>query len=146
MKNKIFGLIFVVCGISVITVAFASDSLQSSQNEAHQKIVSLLKEKRDILQKKMDLLKKQFQSGTVTFDSVILATNQLLDAEFDLAATKEERIVICEKKLKNAQEYERIIKDKHKSGFQVLATAVLDARAACLDAEIQLIREKSDKK
>lgn len=119
----------------------AEQAVPIGKNEA------LLKERRETLRQLSQEVEQRYRSGLATLDSVIRASNLLLEAELDLAKTKAERVALCEKLVANLRQLETILESKHKVGAQGGETAnVLDARAARLKAEIQLAHEKEGDK
>ena len=87
-------------------------------------------------------VKEQFRHGIGTHDAVIRASNQLLDAELELAQTREERIGIHKQRVRNLKELEEYARQRQRAA-QVSVDKVLEARAARLGAEIELLREQA---
>ncbi|MFZ5830940.1 MAG: hypothetical protein ACOY3P_12675 [Planctomycetota bacterium] len=81
-----------------------------------------------------------YKSANGSLESVIIASNRLLDAELELAS-QAERIAILEEKVRNARTLEDFVDGKYRSGAGPL-TEVLEARSDRIDAEIQLERER----
>jgi outer membrane protein TolC len=78
--------------------------------------------------------------GQTTLDNVIRERNRLLEAELEIAKTSIDRIRIREERVKNFRDLENEIKQRHKAG-QVTNDKILVAKAARLQAEIELLRE-----
>lgn len=100
----------------------------------------LLIERRDTLRKLVDTQQAMYKSANGSLESVIIASNRLLDAELELAS-QAERIAILEEKVRNARTLEDFVDGKYRSGAGPL-TEVLEARSDRIDAEIQLERER----
>jgi hypothetical protein len=124
------------------TEAQAADPPASQNNETSKQLESLLKERRDTLRRLVDILDAQHRQGfggQEQEDVVLYASNELFDAELDLATTKTERIAIREKIVANLRQVEK--RAEMRVGVTT-AKKSLEAKAARLKAEIQLLREK----
>ena len=97
-------------------------------------------QRRDVLLQLVKQLEKKFSQGHCKVDSVVAARGQLLDAELELATTKDKRLEILQKRIKNLRELEDSLNILHQAGKTTLDT-LLSARAARLKAEIELVRE-----
>jgi len=99
-------------------------------------------ERRDALQKIVEVFKSKYDRGMVKIDTVYRAQNDLLNAELDLATTKGDRVAIMKKQLENFQSMESRALELQKIGAQGgEVEVVLTATAARLQAEIQWLRE-----
>lgn len=108
---------------------------------------SLLKERRDTLRQLAQDVEQCYRAGRATLDSLIRASNLLLEAELDLAKTKAERIAIYEKLVANLRQLEKAAEARHQAGAPGGGVSeVLSAKADRLKAEIQLAREKEGDK
>jgi hypothetical protein len=141
-------LLMLLCPIGVAIViasAIAADPPVPGQDEASQQLEFLLKARRDTLRQIVNLLEAERRTGgRATEEPILRASNQLLDAELDLASTKAERIALREKVVTNLQQIEKITAAQVGFGVRKPEEA-LQATAARLKAEIQLLREKTDK-
>jgi outer membrane protein TolC len=122
--------------------AGAGDKEEMKKGEASEQIESLLKERRDTLRRVVDVLTQQYENGSAAFESIMLASERLFDAELELAATKAERIAIYEKRVSALRAMEKFAEGRFKAGFRTTEVELLDARAARLQAQIRLLREK----
>jgi hypothetical protein len=131
----------------VLVSAAGADPPLPQQNETAKQVESLLKERRDTFRQLVDMLGQQHRAGIVTEVSVLRATDQLLDAELDLASTKAERIAIREKLVANLRKLEKLIEGMVQAGVRGADAPTIEdalrAKAARLKAEIQLLREKA---
>ncbi len=136
-------LLACVGGVAVlVTTTFAGTPPKTAPDEAAQQLASLLKERRDTLQRMVDVLAAQHKSGAATFDAVVLALDRLCDAEIELATTSADRIAAYEKKVANLLANEKYLELKFRAGHTT-EIVVLDAKATRLKAEIQLLRERA---
>jgi hypothetical protein len=129
--------------VIVVASAIAADWPASRHDGASAQLESLLKERRDVVRKLVEIVNRRYQTGMVTQESVILASNLLLDAELELARTKAERIAVCQKLVGNLRQLEQAAEARHERTMGS-ADDVLKAKAARLKAEIQLVRENAE--
>jgi hypothetical protein len=114
-----------------------------TQDQASKQLEALLKERRDTLRQMVENLEVGQRSGTgITELSVLHARNELLDAELDLAKTREERVAVREKMVANLKVIEKAAEMQYRMGTTTPET-LLRAKAARLKAEAQLLREKT---
>ena len=136
--------VFALISVALATVV-ANGTAQSAKvdtDNGSSQIQTLLKERRDTLHELVLAVKEQFRHGIGTHDAVIRASNQLLDAELELAQTREERIGIHKQRVRNLKELEEYARQRQRAA-QVSVDKVLEARAARLGAEIELLREQA---
>jgi hypothetical protein len=105
-----------------------------------------LKEKRlAVLVKIFDTLEEKQRSGLVLhFDAVHKAKVDVLAARLDLAETNEDRIKVCEEAVKEANEWEAILKEQE--GAFASPIDRLKAQAAGLECRIALEKAKAQGK
>lgn len=103
-------------------------------------VQDLLVERRDTLKTLVEHVKAQYRAGDATYDSVVAATNSLLEAQLDLATTKTERIEIRKSMVENLRAVEQRLESRRESGLPSW-DEYLRAKAARLLAEIRLARE-----
>ena len=106
------------------------------------KLESLMEERRDVLQKAVEILTAQYRVGTVDFRRLSLALNRLGTAKLELAKNQDERIAACQKQIESRRDIEKICQARLKAGT-VTEADVLDASAERMTAEIRLLREKA---
>ncbi len=102
---------------------------------------SLMEERRDALQKAVNILNGYFQTGTVTLEVVVSAMTKSADAELELAKNKDERIAIYRKQVEFCRNVEKLCQARFDAGT-VTEVDVLQAKAERLKVEIQLLREQ----
>lgn len=101
----------------------------------------LLTKRRDALNSQCEMVLRRHQSGIATQTSVIAVSNQLLDAELQLAKTKKQRLSLYKTHLDRLRELEKLAKERYEAGVGP-ENDVLEAKAARLQAEIDLHREQ----
>ncbi len=106
------------------------------------KLESLMEERRDVLQKAVEILTAQYRVGTVDFRRLSLALNRLGTAKLELAKNQDERIAACQKQIESRRDIEKICQARLEAGT-VTEADVLDASAERMTAEIRLLREKA---
>lgn len=103
------------------------------------KLTSLLKERRDVLKTRVEVIEALLTIAKSPPEAVLAARDELLDAEYSLATSKAQRIDVLKQKLVNAKEYETIIKAR-KQDAQASEADVLMAKARRLGVEIELLK------
>ena len=106
-----------------------------------EKIQKLLEEQRAVLKEAVQLAVREYRTGRVDFDSVLELRRDLLIAELELAASREERIKLLEEFAELANEFEKFATERFRSG-QGTQVDVLRAKAALLKSQIDLERAK----
>ena len=108
-------------------------------------VKSLQKELIATLSKKVDLLTRQHQAGTVDFDQVCTAQMELYDAKLDATDKPDERIALLEEQLKTAASAQKLIETRSTSAATNEAN-VLSAKSLYLKIKIRLVRERAKQK
>jgi hypothetical protein len=143
--------LLIVCPMlvaAVVALAIAGDAPQAQQAEISKQLEALLRERQETLGKIVEILDARYRRGIGGEDTAVNLTHakaQLYDAQLDLAKTKDERIAIREKIVANLREVERRAEARVQGGGAdaLLQKSLLEAKAARLKAEIQLLREKT---
>ena len=107
------------------------------------KLEKLLTQRRDTLRQLVDVVTEQYRHGTTGFESVARATDQLIDAELELAKNPEGRIAILQRRVELMKGLFAMVDMRFKNG-QVTQAQVLAAKAALLQSQIHLTREQAD--
>ena len=128
--------------IAVAVVAWPIAGGETTDATQGQKIEELLKERRDTLQQLVDVVTAEYRQGTTGFESVARATDQLIEAELDLAKDAETRITILQRRLELMKSLFSMVEARFESG-QVTQAQVLAAKAALLESRIHLAREQA---
>ena len=141
MKSATISMLFVlVASLGVLLCNQPAESQDQQQAAPDNRINSLLAERRETLRQLVDAITARYTAGHRTLDNVIHARNGLLDAELEMAKTSAERIQIHEDRVQNFRALENAVKQRHKAG-QATIDEMLVAKAARLEAEIELLRE-----
>ena len=115
---------------------------QDKQAGPDSSIRKLLFQRRDVLRELLDFVTAHHELGTVTLADVVQARNGWLEAELDVARTREERVQIHERRVKNWRDLESLTRQDFAAGTAT-PKEMLVAKAARLKAEIELLREKT---
>ena len=91
---RIRSAIFVFSSLALAMVWHPSANAQETSNveTANAKVRTLQQERVDVLQRAVELALEQYRAGTLDFRSVHATQRDLLDAQLDMAKTREERI------------------------------------------------------
>ena len=118
---------------------------EDARSTAAARIQALLVAKRDALKERFEFINAMHDDGTITYDAVVEANELLLQAELELAPTKERRAEIHEKRIKNYQSFEKSTLDMFNAGTANGAAMQL-AIANRIQAEIDAHRDAEDGK
>ena len=145
---KRFMLSAIVAGLGVCA-AFAVISARAEPKDADpapdaEKITALQKERRDLLREVVNSAEEGHRTGVLAYSAVSRAMTAWLNAELDLAANHAERVAVREKILTHAENVEKTAGEAFKVG-NADRTDLLEAKAARLQAEIDLLRERAPK-
>ena len=137
--------------VGVLGLGFAlslgAQSPQSAQSGNANNVQTLMLERRDVLTKLVQVLKKRYEQGLMQIDAVYRAENELLSLEIELAKTPEERLAAMKTQLENFQLLEKQATERQKVGSRGgEVEAVLAATSNRLNAEIQILRESAKDK
>lgn len=139
-------ILCLACGAALRLPALADDveaptAKSSSTQSSSTKLNALLAERRDVLKDRLEMFQTLARAGVNTPEQVMAARNDYLDAEYELAQTKAQRIEVLRQKLDNARQFESIIKHQESAtgGYR---NEVLLATARRLAVEIRLVREQ----
>lgn len=100
-------------------------------------------ERRNVLKDRLDAVRKEFKGGRGNIVFVVDAEKDFLNAELDVVSNKEARIQIRQKLVAGLAEVERFAKLNWEGGTGTVQD-VLAARAAWLEARIELLKEMGD--
>ncbi len=100
-----------------------------------------MEERRNVMRKRMEILLLRDQQGVEPKEVVLMACEEFLQAELELARTKPERLTVLEQMLEIAKQIESVENEKEKSGTSRLED-LYKVRAFRLRCEIDLLREK----
>jgi hypothetical protein len=147
-RTRLSGIALVLLCTTVggIWYGFAFEPRAGAEQPKESKVKALLKERLAILRELAANTTKGYKQGSVSMKEVHEANETVLQAELELAETREERIPILEKFVAEAKNHEEHVAPAAKQGQPV---PLLEAKAHRLKAEIALERERqkpSDKR
>jgi len=111
----------------------------SNVETANANVRALQQERVDVLQRAVELALEQYRAGTLDYRSVHATQRDLLDAQLDIAETREERIGVLRSQLKVAKGSLAISEMRFESG-QTSKLDVYQAKSAAIRIEIQLLK------
>ena len=133
-------LVFSSLALALLWHLSANAQETSNVETANAKVRTLQQERVDILQRAVELALKQYRAGALDFRSVHATQSDLLDAQLDMAKTREERISVLRSQLKVAKGAMAISEMRFESG-QTSKLEVYQAKSAALRIEIQLLKQ-----
>jgi outer membrane protein TolC len=129
----------VAIGMLTPTVVVA----EAQPKKEAEKIDKLLQQRRDTLRQLVKVVTVEYQQGITGFESVYRASDQLIGAELDLAKNAEARIAILQRRVELMKKLFSLTEAKSQVG-EISTAQVLAAKAALLEAQIDLFRAKAD--
>ena len=106
---------------------------------ADAQVRALQQERVMVLSRAVSLAQSKYRSGALELRSVCATQSDLLDAQFDMAMTREERIVILRSQLKIAKAVMAVSEKRFQNG-KTSELEVCLAKSAALGIEIQLLK------
>jgi hypothetical protein len=138
-KSEIL-LVVLMVAVGVLTPLGVAGETQPTNESG--KLEELLQERRDTLRQLVKVVTVEFQEGITGFESVCRASDQLIDAELELAKNTEARIAILQRRVELLKKLFSLTEAKFKAGRGTRAQ-VLATKAALLEAQIDLVREQA---
>lgn len=135
-------IIVAASAIAVGVLAWQVAGGETKQQGQPQKLEELLKERQATLQQLVEVVTVEYRNGATEFDSVVRATDQLLDAELALAKNTEARITILKKRVELMKSLFAMVETRFEAA-QVSRSQLLAAKAALLKSQIRLAREQA---
>lgn len=105
------------------------------------KLTSLLQERRDVLKTRVEMVEHLTKIAVSAPEALVAARHDLLDAEYELATSSQQRIGVLQQKLENAKQFEAIMQQR-KLAAKGTEADVLLAKARRLGVEINLLKEQ----
>jgi hypothetical protein len=141
--------LFLVVGLSAITGLFVSSGLAepaANVREADaEKLKALQLERREVLRLAVKQAEESYRAGVMPYTAIPRTTINLLYAELDLAPDRAGRIAVRERMVTQFKEIESAVAAQVEA-VAADSTVLLEAKAARLQAEIDLLREPADGK
>ncbi len=109
-------------GLAILAAVIFASAVQSnyaaqtSKSVQSEKLTSLMKERCDVLEKRVSAFESQHKSGICNLELVINARDDLLAAELELAESRENRIELLKSRVKNLRLGEQRILELQKIG------------------------------
>jgi len=137
-------LLAIVAAATVLRAQNTSKSIPAkAPPDANATLRDLLKQRRDARQQRLDAVQRAFDDDRTTVEAVLIAEDDLLRAELDLATSPAERIACHEKLVEIRKNIERRVAALMEGGRRGgEAERYYGAVAARLEAEIGLQRER----
>jgi hypothetical protein len=144
-RTTILGVLVLSAGAVIGQQAITrSDAGAEQSKKGNTKITALLTERRDLMREEEQLSLTRYRQGVGTLEELQRVSGATIHADLDLARTRAERIALLQQWVDKTHEYETLVQGRYNSGTTV-QTDVLEARAAHLEAEIELERAKGSK-
>jgi hypothetical protein len=144
-----FGLSVVLVGLGIATGLFVSSGLAEpaavGRGQDAENITVLRKERRDILQQAVEQAETLFRNARLDDESIRRIKVKLLNAELELAPDRAGRVAIRKREVEQFKAFEEIVAARKQSA-RAQSTELLEAKAARLQAEIDLLIETADGK
>lgn len=141
MSRRIFMFLLVSLCIAWSVTTY-SGAAQNADVNVTSEISKLMQERRDVFRQRLATVKSSYKQGETPLEQVISAQDDLFKAEFELAASKPERIKLCKKRVDNLRQLESVTAQQFSLGTGKMEAKFL-ATAARLQAEIDCLREQS---
>jgi outer membrane protein TolC len=136
------GLVVSMVTTTAVVWTQQSDAGASADDETPV-LKELLTQRRDTLQRLLELRSEQFRSGQGSYRDVQDVVNELIDAKLQLATDHTARINLLQEHVKSLRKFEEATESLVKVG-QGSQADVLVAQAARLKAQIRLVQEESN--
>jgi outer membrane protein TolC len=158
-RKLITGLVFLAVTIFVVLIisgsvvksdsfnvaqaakASGTDAAAEGREKYEKELQELLTERKRLLSDVVDSMKIFLDSGRMDMDEYVNANIALLRAEMDLSKTQNERLEILEKIIQFHKKYEEHVAKMIANG-KSSEIGLNKAKAATLEARIELVREK----
>lgn len=143
MKTTVL-LVAVLAAAFLTAVANSQEGTapKTEQGGAATKVKDLQQQRIATLKEIVEAFSAQRQNGRGSFEDLIDAKVQLLNAELEIASSDAERVTICESIVKQFVTLEEVAQ-ANREGARGTYTAVLKAKANRLEAEIRLEQMKT---
>lgn len=139
----------VLVGFGIATGVFVSSGLAEPTATVRkpnaENLMALRKERRDILRDAVKVSEALHRAGRMDFESISRITIKLLNAELDLALDRAERIALRKQIVERFKALEEVVAAQVNSA-RAGSNELLEAKAARLQAEIDLLLESADGK
>ena len=135
----------VLVGFGAVAGLFVSSGLAEpaprTREADAEMLTALRKERVEVLRQAVKQAEESFRSGLAPHTSIQRITISLLNAELDLAPDRAGRVAVRERMVAQFKRIETIVAEQVKSAI-AKSTDLLEAKAARLQSEIDLLRER----
>ena len=141
MSRAICSAFLVCASLAFIVLLHLNTNAQETTNvgTANAQIRKLQQERVETLQRAVEFALMQYREGVRDYRTVFVLQRNLLDAELDLADTREDQIRVLTSQLKIAKGSLALTEARFRSGA-VSELDVLEAKSARLCVEIKLLK------
>jgi hypothetical protein len=142
---SIAGLVGLGAVIGFSISAGLAEPTAATRGPNAEKLTALRRERRDALQEAAMTAEKGYLSGVIDYESMKRTNIELLNAELDLAIERSGRVAVRERLVEQFKKFEKDVPERAAAGL-TNGPALLEAKAARLKAEIDLLLESADEK
>jgi len=139
-RAQFFVAVVAITGVMALPWTLQSEAKKEKQTR---QIEELLKQRLDTLRKLVEFQTAQHRQETATYESLVRATDRLIEAELESAESREARSSILRRWVSLMEELVEMAKARFRTG-RVTNAAVLAAHADHLKAKIQLARAEAE--
>ena len=122
-----------------LLAAFSNPVSSQEAKKGNPRIKELQQKRLTVLEQRLEIASRLYSSARLSYEEVHTASAELLTAQLDYAAKREDRIKFCDEAIKKAVEWKEIAQQRKESA-QGTMVSVLKAEADIL--ELQITREK----
>lgn len=115
----------------------------ATKGDRSDEINRLQKERFDALHQVVEMVEVTYRNGRTSYDSLVQASSQLLNAELDLAKDHDARLAVLQRQVELLESWEKVAQARYEAAEDSQA-AVLTAHAATLEGRIRLLREQDE--
>jgi hypothetical protein len=123
----------------IVLLALCPPALSADKPDAVEQ--TLRQQRRDALQEVVKLRQKEIEAGRATAQDLVEPARRLFLAEQELAGKQADRLALCEKFAQVVKETQELNEARRKAG-KVSDSDYALARAACLEGEVLILRER----
>ena len=129
--------------LAVSVLAFSLGAAKQDSDPIDKSILKLQEQRVELVAHMADIARKQHKDGVGSFQDVLRAESELLDAKLELTTTAEQRIKLREEQLELAARHEEQLSKLVKQGV-VDRPELMRAKIERLLKQIELLKEKKN--
>lgn len=140
----------IACSLMAVTVvglvtllAWGQDQAEPKAISIESKLLELMKERRQTLYQAVQYQRTSFQQGTASIEDLLETEVALAHADLAIAPTLETRQIVHERLINQLRKQETVVEERFALGT-VTQMEVFDAKAARLQAEIDMLRDRGE--